>query len=397
MNVSNWVLAHGHVITPLRVLPDASVVIRDQKIEAIIPAGEPLPENVEIVDVKGSYICPGFVDMHVHGGGGADLMDGEVDAVIRMAESHAKGGTTSIVPTTTCSSLDDIFLALKNVQAAKNIKSKGAKILGIHLEGPYLSPLEKGAQDPRYIRIPSREEYLKILDYSADILTMTVAPEIEGALELGKELCRRGIIPSIGHTDATYDQVILAIEAGFKHFTHLYSSMPSVRRINMSRVAGVVEAGYLAKELTVEVIADGKHLPPALLKLVYMIKGPDRTALVTDAMRAAGMPEGESILGGRRDGLRVVVEDGVAKLPDRSAFAGSVSLTSRLVKNMVQLAEIPIKDAVRMASLTPATILGLSDRLGMIAYGRDADLVVLNSDLSVRMTIVEGTVVYQEQ
>ena len=394
MSTSDLILTNGRIITPLHI-EDASVVIKDSKIARIIPKGEPLPENIRVVDVKGSYICPGFVDIHVHGGGGADVMDCETNAILKMVESHAKGGTTSIVPTTTCGSLEDILSVLDCIRSAKRCSVKGAKILGVHLEGPYVSPLEKGALDSRYIRLPEEEEYLRILNYSQDILIMTVAPELDGSLELAKELRRRSIIPSIGHTDASFDQVVTAVEAGFRHVTHLYSSMPGVRRIKLARVAGVVEAGYLCPELTVELIADGKHLPPALLKLAYQIKGPDKIALITDAMRAAGLPEGKSILGGVKNGLPVVVEDGVAKLPDKTAFAGSVALTSRLVKNMVELAEVPLREAVRMVTLTPASIVGFADQLGMIAVGREADLVVLSPDLQVQLTIVSGVTVYQ--
>lgn len=394
MSSSDLILTNGRIITPLRI-EEASIVIKDSKIGMIIPKGEPLPENIRVIDIKGSYVCPGFVDIHVHGGGGSDVMDCETNGILKIAESHAKGGTTSIIPTTTCGSTEDILSVLDCVHRAKKSPLKGAKILGVHLEGPYVSPAEKGALDSRYIRLPKEEEYLRILDFSQDILIMTVAPELDGALDLAKELRRRNIVPAIGHTDATFDQVVTGVEAGFRHITHLYSSMPGVRRINLVRVAGVVEAGYLLPELTVELIADGKHLPPALLKLAYQIKGPDKIALITDAMRAAGLPEGKSILGGIKNGIPVIVEDGVAKLPDKTAFAGSVALTSRLVKNMVELAEVPIREAVQMATLTPARIVGLDNQLGMIAVGREADLVVLSHDLQVQLTVVSGVAVYQ--
>jgi len=397
------VITNGTIITPVRVVPGASVIIEDGQISHVISRHSLMPHEIAtnggmtVINAENRYVCPGFIDMHVHGGGGADLMDCTPDAVLTMARTHAEGGTTSIVPTTTCSSLQDIFMVLDNIRDAKCVPNDGANILGIHLEGPYLSPLEVGAQDPRYIRTPKEAEYKKLLDYSEDILCMTVAPEIPGGLQLGSELRRRGIVASMGHTDATFDDVVLAVEAGFSHVTHLYSSMPSVRRRDLFRVAGVVEAAYVLNDyLTVEVIADGKHLPPALLSLVYQTKGPCRTAVITDAMRGAGMPEGEYVLGGNKDGLSVIVEDGVAKLTDKSAFAGSIALTHQLVRNMVELAHVPVEDAVRMASLTPATILGLSSRKGRIAPGMDGDIVVLDEDLSVEMTIVGGRIVYDK-
>jgi N-acetylglucosamine-6-phosphate deacetylase len=208
----------------------------------------------------------------------------------------------------------------------------GPELLGLHLEGPYFSMEQRGAQDPRFIKNPDREEYMKILDYSGDIIRWTVAPELEGALEMGRELKSRGVLPSIGHSNAIYEDVQRAFENGFTHVTHLYSGMSMVRRINAYRYAGVVESAFLIDDMTVEIIADGKHLPQSLLKLIYKIKGPDRICLVTDSMRAAGMPDGEYILGSLRTDQKVVVEDGVAKLPDRSAFAGSVATADRLVK-----------------------------------------------------------------
>lgn len=390
-------LINAQIVTPQRILVNSGLRIEDKKITEIYQGETPVLEpGALIINLKGSYLAPGFIDMHVHGGGGADLMDGTLEAIMQMAESHARGGTTSLVPTTTCSSFEDIFTILENIREAKRMSHRGAKILGVHLEGPYFSLKEKGAQNPKYIKNPHPEEYLKILDYSSDILSMSIAPELPGALDLGRELRQRKILASIGHTSATFDEVVAAVEGGFQHVTHLYSSMPGVRRIDLYRVAGVVEAAYLIKDLTVELIADGKHLPPPLLKLAYQIKGPDKIALVTDSMRAAGMPAGEYILGSPKEGLPVVVEDGVAKLLDRTAFAGSVALTSQLVANMIKLAGVPIPEAIRMASLTPARILGIDARKGRIDKGMDADLVVLDQDFAVRMTIVEGVVVYSE-
>jgi N-acetylglucosamine-6-phosphate deacetylase len=205
-----------------------------------------------------------------------------------------------------------------------------------------------------------------------------------------------GILPSIAHTDALYDDVLEAFENGYTHVTHLYSCMNGVTRRNASRYAGVVEAAYLMEEMTVEIIADGIHLPPPLLKLVYKIKGPDKIALITDAMRAAGMPPGESILGSRTNGLKVIVEDGVAKLPDRSAFAGSVATADRLVRNMVTLAEVPLCDAVRMMTSTPARIANMAHRKGSLLQGMDADIIIFDENVKVNMTMVEGRIVFKD-
>ena len=257
--------------------------------------------GAEVVDVGGRVIAPGFIDIHLHGGGGADLMDGDPEAALTIARAHAKGGSTAIVPSTLTSSMADLYQALDNIRFAKERMAgepgfDGARILGVHLEGPYFSMEFKGAQDPRYLKNPLPEEYRRILDYSRDIIRVSVAPELPGALELGRELRQRGILPSVGHTSATYDELLLAMEAGYKHVTHLYSAMSGVKRINAYRVAGVIEGALLRDDLTAEIIADGRHLPASLIRLAYKSKGADRLALVTDAMRAAGMPDRKSVV-----------------------------------------------------------------------------------------------------
>lgn len=223
---------------------------------------------------------------------------------------------------------------------------------------------------------------------------MECCPELEGALEFGRFIKSRGILPSIGHSDAIYEQVLEAYENGFTHITHLYSGMSGVHRRNAYRYAGVIESAYLIDDMTVEMIADGIHLPPCLLQLIYKIKGPSNIALVTDSMRAAGMPEGESILGSLKDGQKVIVEDGVAKLLDRSAFAGSVATTDRLVWTVVYQAGIPLIDAIRMMTITPAEIIGVGSKKGSLVEGKDADIVIFDNDINIKMTIVEGQMVH---
>jgi N-acetylglucosamine-6-phosphate deacetylase len=210
-------------------------------------------------------------------------------------------------------------------------------------------------------------------------------------------MCSEGILPALAHTDATYDEVIKGFEAGFTLATHLYSGMSIVSRRNAYRYAGAVESAFLIDDMFVEVIADGRHLPAPLLKLIYKIKGADRIALITDAMRSAGMPEGESILGSKKNGLHVIIEDGVAKLPDRSSFAGSVATTDRLVRTMITEAGISLPDAVRMMTHTPAVILNMQDRKGSLVEGKDADIVIFDNNINVSFTIVGGNIIYQKQ
>jgi len=345
-----------------------------------------------MIDIKGKFISPGFIDIHTHGGGGYDFMDGTVKAIKEASKSHMKFGTTSIIPTTITSTLEELLNFLDNFEQAKKELKDGPNLIGVHLEGPYLSMEQKGAQDSRYIKNPNREEYLKILNYSNNIVRWTLAPELEGALEMGRELRKRNILCSIGHSNATYQQVLQAFENGFNHITHLYSAMSTVRKIGPFRYSGVIESSYLIDEMTVEIIADGAHLPPSLLKLIYKIKGADKICLITDSMRAAGMPEGEYVLGSLVKGQKVIVEDGVAKLKDRSSFAGSVATTDRLVRTMINLADIPLVQAIKMITFTPARVIGIESKKGSIGLGKDADIVVFDKDINISLVIVEGEI-----
>jgi N-acetylglucosamine-6-phosphate deacetylase len=387
------ILKNGKVITPLRIIETGGVIVEDGIIKDVFEGTDiRFCETDNVIDVQGKYISPGFIDIHTHGGGGYDFMDGTVEAIQEAAKAHMQHGTTSIVPTTLTSTLEALLNTLDNFSEAKKSLKDGPNILGLHLEGPYFSMEQKGAQDPRYIKNPDKEEYLKILDYSQDIIRWTIAPELNGAIEMGNELRARGILCSIGHSNAVYEDVLNAFENGYTHVTHLYSGMSTVRRINAFRCAGVVESAYLIDEMTVEIIADGIHLPQSLLKLIYKIKGPDHICLITDSMRAAGMPEGEYILGSVKDGQKVIVEDGVAKLMDKTAFAGSVATTDRLIKTMISVAGVPLWQAVKMITMTPAKVMGIDDKKGSLTPYKDADIVVFDGDINVSLVMVAGKV-----
>lgn len=387
---------NGQILTPFRCIKDATLVAEGGKIKAISEDDILVSDAVEI-DAGGRYVSPGFIDIHVHGGGGFDFMDGTVEAFLKIAEIHAQHGTTSMLPTTLTAEKEDLFLTFETYRKAKAENKHGAEFLGMHLEGPYFNMNQKGAQDPRYIRNPDPIEYKDIMRYSSDIKRWSAAPELPGAVEFARYLKSRGILVALGHTDATYDEALIGYENGFTLATHFYSCMAGVTRKRALRYAGTIEAGYLLEGMDVEVIGDGIHCPPPLLKLIYKTKGTDRIALVTDAMRAAGMPEGESVLGSLRDGLKVIVEDGVAKLPDRSSFAGSVATTDRLVRTMVKMADIPLLDAVKMATMTPATIIGVFGRKGSLVPGKDADIVIFDSDIQIQMTMINGRIVYRKK
>ena len=383
---------NGKIITPFRIIY-GTVVVEGERITEVAEGNIDVPGAIEI-DAKGHYISPGFIDIHVHGGGGHDFMDGTVDAFLKIAETHARYGTTSMLPTTLTAEKEELFKTLDLYKQANLLNVSGAQFLGIHLEGPYFALNQRGAQDPRYIRNPNPEEYKEIISRSPDIKRWSAAPELPGAIEFAHYMKSKGILVALAHTDAIYEEVVIGFENGFTLATHFYSLMNGVIRKNAFRYAGAIECAYQIDEMDVEIIADGIHLPPSLLKLIYKLKGTDRIALVTDSMRAAGMPPGESILGSLHDGLKVIVEDGVAKLPDRTSFAGSVATTDRLVRTMVNMAGVPLTDAVRMITRTPAVILGIENKKGSLIPGKDADIIIFDDDIQVQMTIVNGKVIY---
>jgi N-acetylglucosamine-6-phosphate deacetylase len=386
---------NGTILSPQGSIREACVIISDGKIVEVSDKNIEIP-GADTIDAMGKYIAPGFIDMHVHGGGGHDFMDNTLDAFLQIARTHAIYGTTTLMPTTLSCEKQDLLNTLDIYEQADKADHTGARFAGLHIEGPYFAMNQRGAQDPRYIRNPDPAEYREILSRSKSIKRWSAAPELEGALEFGQYLKDRNILPAIAHTDAIYEDVVRAYEKGFTHATHFYSCMSGVSRRNAYRYAGVIESAYLMDDMTVEIIADGVHLPPPLLKLVYKIKGPEHTALITDAMRAAAMPEGPSILGSLKDGLEVVVENGVAKLPDRTAFAGSVATADRLVRNMISLADVPLSDAVRMMTATPASILNIQDKKGTVEKGKDADLLIFDDQINIYTTIINGKVVYNK-
>lgn len=387
---------NGQIILQNRIQSGGCLLIENGKIIEVSVSDVDFPD-AKLVDVKGNFISPGFMDIHIHGGGGSDFMDGTVDGFLQIAQTHAKHGTTSMLPTTLTCEKEDLIQTLEAYQSACVSNKLGADFIGMHLEGPYFAVSQRGAQDPKFIRDPDPVEYKEILSSFNFIKRWSAAPELKGAVEFGKYVTSKGVLAAIAHTDAIYEEVLEAYHyGGFTLATHFYSAMSGVTRRNAFRYAGVIESAYLLDDMDVEIIADGVHLPAPLLKLIYKIKGPNRIALITDAMRAADMPEGESVLGSFKNGLKVIVEDGVAKLPDRTSFAGSVATADRLVRTMLTLAEVPLVETIQMITETPARIMGVSEQKGSLAKGKDADVVIFNDQIEVQQTFVKGRCVYQK-
>ncbi|MDR1500260.1 MAG: N-acetylglucosamine-6-phosphate deacetylase [Tannerellaceae bacterium] len=371
-------IINGRIITPSGILNDAHLLFAEGKIIEISRRNTEI-EGATVIDARGNYVAPGCIDTHVHGGGGHDFSEATSEAFLAAAYAHAhQGGTTAIYPTIAAASPDTFAKAIETCKALMDSPHDGARIMGLHLEGNYLNPIMRGAQDPAHIYPPRPDEYRAILGHGHCIRRWSAAPEIEGALAFGRYAAERGVVVSIAHTTAGYAQVKAAFEAGYRHVTHFYNAMTGVHREGVFKREGTIESIYLMDGITVELVADGIHVPPAILRLVYKMMGAGRIALVTDSMSAAAHTTTGEIYDGR-----VVIEDGVCKLADRSAIAGSIATMIHTIRTMTQQAGVPLTDAVRMASETPATIMSINDRKGSLAPGKDADIIIFDPTFTI--------------
>ena len=345
-------LINARILTPQGWLKDGSVLIRDGKILEVTNCDLAVI-GAQLIDVKGMYVLPGGVEIHAHGGGGRDFMECTEDAFRAAVKTHMKYGTTSIFPTLSSSTVPMIEQAAET--CTKLMEEKDSPILGLHLEGHYLNMAMAGGQIPENIKSPDPNEYIPIVETWSCIKRWDAAPELPGAMQFGKYITAKGILASVAHTQAEFEDIRTAYEVGYTHATHFYNAMPGFHKRREYKYEGTVESIYLLDDMTVEVVADGIHVPPTILRLVYKIKGVERTCLITDALACAASDSREAF------DPRVIIEDGVCKLADHSALAGSVATMDRLIRTMVQKAEIPLADAVRMASETPAKIMGVYD------------------------------------
>jgi N-acetylglucosamine-6-phosphate deacetylase len=384
----------GTLILADRLLEGGSVTVVDGRITAAHSGNTPVPSDAEVIDLQGGYLSPGFVDLHVHGGAGADFMDGTADAFRTVCQAHARHGTTSLLPTTTVARHDQHLAFLEVCRRLQREGTGGAAILGAHLYGPYFAREARGCHPAAAVRPPDPADYLPFLDYADCICTATVAPELPGAEGFVRACRQRGIRCNAGHSHATFAQVEAAIGRGVRHVDHLFCAMSDRARLRQTQTypmrGGLMEATLFFDALTTEVIADGKHLTRELLLLAHKIKGPDRLALVTDCNRALDMPDGEYIFGPSDGGEPILRRDGVGIMPDGAALASGVMGMDHGVRTFRQLTGTPLVEVVRMASLTPARIAGRDHELGSIAAGKRADLLVLSEDLQVRQVFVGG-------
>lgn len=375
-------IKNGIVFKDDQWLEDVDLIVDDGKIVDIVKGDEKV--EAEIVDANGGYVCPGFINLHIHGAEGHDVMDGTEETIRALAKFSAKHGTTSFLPTTVTGSVEG---TRKSLEATKNVMEKGyegAHILGVHLEGPFIDHEYKGAQLPQYIQRPSIENYLKLAEGFEDIVRLiTLAPEKEGAKELIKYLKEKGVTVSMGHTGADYDTCMEAFEWGVSHVTHCYNGMVSLHHRN----PGVIGAAFDKGDITIELIADLIHIHPAMLRLAIGAKGSGRTALVTDSMAATGLGDGKYVLGEKE----VWVKDGIARIAAGN-LAGSTLTHDEALRNIVEIG-IPLEDGITMLSTTPAEVIGVDDHKGRIEKGYDADIVILDRDLQIDKVFVGGKLI----
>jgi N-acetylglucosamine-6-phosphate deacetylase len=384
---------NGTLILPDRLLEGGSLDVVADRITAV-HAGPPPPLDGTVIDLKCGYLAPGFIDLHVHGGDGADFMDGTPEAFRTVCRAHARHGTTALLATTTVARHEQHLAFLRTCRDLLSRDTGGAVVVGAHFYGPYFAVAARGCHPGDPVRAPQREEYAAYLDFADCIRTATVAPELPGAEEFVRACRAAGIRGNAGHSHATFAQVEQSLAWGIRHVDHLFCAMSDRARLRQTQTypmrGGLMEATLFFDELTTEVIADGKHLAPELLRLAWKIKGPDRLALVTDANRALDMPDGEYRFGPLDGGEIIVRRDGVGVMPDGQSLASGVVGLDEAVRTMRAATGAPLAEVVRMASLTPARIAGLEGERGSLEVGKVADLVVLDSALTVRAVFVKG-------
>jgi N-acetylglucosamine-6-phosphate deacetylase len=393
--MSTLLFTGGTIVLENRLLAGGSVRVEGDRIATVGPLSFPnVPAAGKVINLHGGYLVPGYVDLHVHGGAGADFMDGAAEAFCTACQAHARHGTTSLLPTTTVARHDQHLTFFDLCRRFKRDGTGGARVLGAHFYGPYFAYEARGAHPGACVRPPDPVEYREYLAFADCLATATVAPELPGAEAFVRACRASGVRCNAGHSHATFSQMEAAVGWGVRHIDHLFCAMSDRARLRQTQMypmrGGVLEATLYFDELTTEVIADGKHLQRELLLLAYKLKGPDRLALVTDCNRALDMPDGEYMMGPLDGGEPVLRGDGVGLMPNGTALASSVVGMDHCVRTFHQLTGLPLEVVIRMASLTPARIAGWDQELGSIAPGKLADLVVLDPALQVREVYLAG-------
>lgn len=375
-------IINGKIITEKEILEN-KVLLFDEKVHEIVSNESFNKEGIEVIDAKGNYVSPGFIDVHIHGSNGKDAMDGEMKSLEIISEFVSQNGVTAFLPTTMTMSKEKIYKALDIIREAIHKKLPGASVIGAHLEGPFISERYKGAQKKDYIIKPS---YDFIERYKDIIKIITMAPEEDQEFQFIKKVKENtNIVLSIGHSDATYEEAIEAIECGVSHITHLFNAMSPLHH----RKPGVVGAAFNS-DVACEIIADKIHINPKIFSMLIKIKGKEKMMLITDCMRAGGLKDGVSELGGQK----VFVKDNSARLED-GTLAGSILTLNKAIKNIYENTNLTLNEAVNLATINPARDIKIDCRKGSLEKGKDADITIFNDKFEVLETIVGGRIVYE--
>ena len=385
-----FALVNGRLILPDRLLTGHALVIQGPTI-LDLPPQDTLPPEMPRVDVGGRLISPGLIDIHTHGALGHTFNEPTPQAFAAITQENLRRGVTGLLATTATAPIPDLVACLamaREWMAGTHPQAEeGAQVLGVHVEGPYFSPAQAGAQDPANLRTPDDGSVEALLAHADVIRILTFAPELPGALELTRRLRALGIVPAAGHSNATEEEALPCIEAGLRHMIHIWSGQSSTVREGPWRKPGLLELSLTDERLTVEMIGDNRHLPRTLMRLAVKCIGPKRLCLISDATSGAGLPEGARF---RMGEMEYEVHDGVGMMLDRSAFAGSTTLLNQMVPILRDVVGVPLPEAVGMASLNPARVIGLADRKGSLEPGKDADVVVFQEDFRAWRVWVQG-------
>lgn len=379
-------LVNGTIVLPDQLVEGQALYVADGVIRSICDIGD-LPSDIEQVDAGGRLITPGLVDIHIHGAHGSSFNEASAEAFGTILQANVRAGVTSVLATTATAPIPQLMACLETAEQWMKSPGQGANLLGVHVEGPYFALSQVGAQDPANIRTPADGQYEQLLEWQEIIRIFTYAPELPGALTLTKRLNELGIVAAAGHSAAREEDILPHFPLGLRHFIHIWSGQSTTVREGPWRKPGLLEVSLTAEHVTVEMIGDGKHLPPTLMRLAYKCIGADRLCLISDATSGAGLPDGARF---RMGEMEYVVGDGVGMLLDYTAFAGSTTLLSQVVRTVVEQVGVPIVEAVRMASLTPARVIGVDDRKGSLAAGKDADVVIFDRDFRPWQVMVGG-------
>ena len=387
---ASFALVNGQVTFPDRIAGGMAVVIERSNTDGTIVAvidEDRLPSDLTRIDVDGRWITPGLIDIHTHGALGHTFNEPDEQAFNTILQENARRGVTGLLATIGAAPMDDLLRLFEFIRGWMAAPRQGSQVFGAHLESPYISPAQCGALDPHSLRSPLDGSPAKLLEYADVLRILVLAPELPGAPELVAQLVEHGILPAAGHSMAKESDVLAAMQSGLRHVTHLFSAMSTTVREGPWRKPGLLETALVNPGLSVEMIADNRHLPPTLMKLAYQCIGPERLCVISDALSGAGLPEGSRF---RMGDMEYEVVDGVGMMFDRSAFAGSATLLNQMIPVLTDVVGIPLPEAIRMASLNPARVLNLDGRKGSLETGKDADIAIFNSDFSAWRTMIAG-------